>query len=57
MSVWMRNASRPLFALQRPGELDGPEAFHLVLLDNGRSRILSRELAGVHPRKGVPFRG
>jgi L-lactate dehydrogenase complex protein LldF len=30
---------------RRPGELDGPEEFHLVLLDNGRSRIL-----------GSPFR-
>jgi L-lactate dehydrogenase complex protein LldF len=25
---------------RRPGELDGPEALHLVLLDNGRSRVL-----------------
>ncbi|MGQ0634047.1 MAG: LutB/LldF family L-lactate oxidation iron-sulfur protein [Planctomycetaceae bacterium] len=25
---------------RRPGEVDGPEEFHLVLLDNGRSRIL-----------------
>ena len=25
---------------RRPGELDGPEEFHLVVLDNGRSRIL-----------------
>jgi L-lactate dehydrogenase complex protein LldF len=25
---------------RRPGELDGPEEFHLVLLDNGRSRVL-----------------
>ncbi|MEW6368198.1 MAG: LutB/LldF family L-lactate oxidation iron-sulfur protein [Acidobacteriota bacterium] len=24
---------------RRPGEADGPEAFHLVILDNGRSRI------------------
>jgi L-lactate dehydrogenase complex protein LldF len=30
---------------RRPGEQDGPEEFHLVLLDNGRSRIL-----------GTPFR-
>ena len=30
---------------RRPGEHDGPEEFHLVLLDNGRSRIL-----------GTPFR-
>jgi L-lactate dehydrogenase complex protein LldF len=26
-----------------PGELDGPEQFHLVLVDNGRSRILAGE--------------
>jgi L-lactate dehydrogenase complex protein LldF len=26
---------------RRPDELDGPEEFHLVLLDNGRSRILA----------------
>ena len=26
---------------RRPGEIDGPEQFHLVLLDNGRSRILA----------------
>ncbi len=30
---------------RRPGELDGPEEFHLVILDNGRSRVL-----------GSPFR-
>src|SRR5918911_838121 len=30
---------------RRPGEQDGPEEFHLVFLDNGRSRIL-----------GTPFR-
>jgi L-lactate dehydrogenase complex protein LldF len=30
---------------RRPGEIDGPEEFHLVLLDNGRSRLL-----------GTPFR-
>jgi L-lactate dehydrogenase complex protein LldF len=30
---------------RRPGEIDGPEEFHLVLLDNGRSRVL-----------GTPFR-
>ncbi len=30
---------------RRPGEQDGPEEFHLVLLDNGRSRVL-----------GTPFR-
>src|SRR5713226_8847854 len=26
---------------RKPGELDGPEEFHLVVLDNGRSRILA----------------
>ncbi len=26
---------------RRPGEIDGPEEFHLVLLDNGRSRVLA----------------
>jgi L-lactate dehydrogenase complex protein LldF len=30
---------------RRPGELDGPEEFHFVILDNGRSKIL-----------GSPFR-
>ncbi|MGH7138617.1 MAG: lactate utilization protein B, partial [Pirellulales bacterium] len=29
---------------RRPGELDGPEELHLVLLDNGRSRILAGPL-------------
>jgi L-lactate dehydrogenase complex protein LldF len=26
---------------RRPGELDGPEEFHLVILDNGRAKILA----------------
>lgn len=29
---------------RQPGELDGPEEFHLVVLDNGRSRILAGPL-------------
>jgi L-lactate dehydrogenase complex protein LldF len=29
----------------RPGDADGPEEFHLVLLDNGRSRVLGSEYA------------
>jgi L-lactate dehydrogenase complex protein LldF len=29
---------------RQPGELDGPDEFHLVLLDNGRSRILASPL-------------
>lgn len=28
---------------RRPGDADGPEAFHLVLLDNGRSAMLGNE--------------
>jgi L-lactate dehydrogenase complex protein LldF len=28
---------------RKPGELDGPEEFHLVLLDNGRSELLGTE--------------
>ena len=26
---------------RRPGDLDGPEAFHIVLVDNGRTRMLA----------------
>ncbi|HEY1066966.1 MAG TPA: LutB/LldF family L-lactate oxidation iron-sulfur protein, partial [Pirellulales bacterium] len=29
---------------RRPGEIDGPEEFHIVLLDNGRSKILGGPL-------------
>jgi L-lactate dehydrogenase complex protein LldF len=29
---------------RQPGELDGPDEFHLVILDNGRSRILGGPL-------------
>jgi L-lactate dehydrogenase complex protein LldF len=28
---------------RRPGDLDGPEAFHVVLLDNGRSALVGTE--------------
>jgi L-lactate dehydrogenase complex protein LldF len=28
---------------RRPGDLDGPEAYHVVLLDNGRSQMLGGE--------------
>ncbi len=28
---------------KRPGDLDGPEAFHVLLLDNGRTRMLGSE--------------
>src|SRR5579884_2189530 len=28
---------------RRPGDLDGPEQYHVVLLDNGRSRLLGGE--------------
>lgn len=30
---------------RRPGEPDGPEAFHVVLVDNGRTAMLAGELA------------
>lgn len=36
MSIYTSMITGP----RRPGEGDGPEEFHLVLLDNGRSRIL-----------------
>jgi L-lactate dehydrogenase complex protein LldF len=32
---------------RRPGDADGPEALHVVLLDNGRSRILAGETAEI----------
>jgi L-lactate dehydrogenase complex protein LldF len=32
---------------RRPGEADGPEEMHVILLDNGRSRILGGELAEI----------
>ncbi|GAB5470102.1 MAG: LutB/LldF family L-lactate oxidation iron-sulfur protein [Rhodospirillales bacterium] len=32
---------------RRPGDLDGPEAYHVVLLDNGRSDILGSEFQDV----------
>ena len=30
---------------RRPGELDGPEALHIVILDNGRSQLLADPVA------------
>jgi len=30
-----------LAGARRPGDLDGPEEFHLILLDNGRTRLLA----------------
>ncbi|MGQ9364860.1 LutB/LldF family L-lactate oxidation iron-sulfur protein [Azospirillum sp. ST 5-10] len=32
---------------RRPGDLDGPQAFHVVLLDNGRSALLGTEFQEV----------
>ena len=32
---------------RRPGDLDGPEAFHVVLVDNGRSAMLGGEFQDV----------
>ena len=34
-------------APRRPGETDGPDELHVVLLDNGRSRILSGDTAEI----------
>ncbi len=41
LSVYTSMVSGPA----RPGEHDGPEEFHLVLLDNGRSQILGTHYA------------
>jgi L-lactate dehydrogenase complex protein LldF len=32
---------------RRPGDIDGPEEYHVVLLDNGRSRMLDSEFRDV----------
>ena len=32
---------------RRPGDADGPEEFHLVILDNGRSRVLASNAAEI----------
>jgi L-lactate dehydrogenase complex protein LldF len=40
MSIYTTLVTGP----RQPGELDGPEEFHLVILDNGRSRILEGPL-------------
>jgi len=32
---------------RRPGELDGPQELHLILLDNGRGRVLGSESAEI----------
>ncbi|HVG68425.1 MAG TPA: LutB/LldF family L-lactate oxidation iron-sulfur protein, partial [Gaiellales bacterium] len=32
---------------RRPGEADGPEEFHVVIVDNGRSAVLAGELAEI----------
>ncbi len=39
MSVYTTFSAGP----RRPGDLDGPEEFHVVLLDNGRSALLGTE--------------
>ena len=31
----------PYGAAKLPGEVDGPEQFHVVLLDNGRAAVLA----------------
>ena len=37
MSVYTTLSSGP----RRPGDLDGPDAFHVVIVDNGRSKMLA----------------
>ena len=39
MSVYTTFTTGP----KRPGDLDGPEAFHVLLLDNGRTTMLGNE--------------
>jgi L-lactate dehydrogenase complex protein LldF len=39
--------SNVLTGPRRPGETDGPEELHVVLVDNGRSRVLASELAEI----------
>ena len=34
---------------RRPGDADGPAAFHVVLLDNGRARMLGSPFPGRAP--------
>ncbi|MFM2042333.1 MAG: hypothetical protein RLY86_909 [Pseudomonadota bacterium] len=43
MSVYTTFSTGP----KRPGDLDGPRDFHVVLLDNGRSRLLGTEMQAV----------
>ncbi|MGH6961384.1 MAG: LutB/LldF family L-lactate oxidation iron-sulfur protein, partial [Dongiaceae bacterium] len=43
MSVYTTFSTGP----RRPGDLDGPEQFHVVLLDNGRSAMLGNEFREV----------
>ena len=41
----------------RGGDTDGPQNFHVVLLDNGRSKLIGTEAAGraaLHPLFGLP---
>ncbi len=43
---------------RRTGEVDGPEEFYVVLLDNGRTKLLARSLeapiALLHPLRRMP---
>jgi L-lactate dehydrogenase complex protein LldF len=43
MSVYTTFSTGP----RRPGDLDGPEEFHVVLLDNGRSRMLGTQFQDI----------
>ncbi len=44
---------------RRAGEADGPEELHVVIVDNGRSRILGgkyEQILHVHPLRRLPRR-
>lgn len=43
MSVYTSVMTGP----RRPGDLDGPEEFHVVLLDNGRTELLNSDLRDI----------
>jgi L-lactate dehydrogenase complex protein LldF len=43
MSVYTTISTGP----KRPGDLDGPEQFHVILLDNGRSNLIGTEFQEV----------
>jgi L-lactate dehydrogenase complex protein LldF len=47
LTVYTNIISGPRRQMAEAGESDGPEHFHVVLVDNGRSRLLGGELAEI----------